>query len=119
MSTPLCRVILFVFDVESCAQFYVDVFDFKRLPADDPTRWQELETGGCRLAFHKAIGCDGPTGSEDNPHKITFHSHDVALTRERAIAHGAIMGEVKSFGTITLCDGRDVEGHVFQLSNEK
>jgi catechol 2,3-dioxygenase-like lactoylglutathione lyase family enzyme len=119
MNTPLRRVIIFVQDVQACAQFYVDIFGFTRIEADDPPSWQELETGGCRLAFHKVRGFDGPTGSEDHPHKIVFFTDDVASMRSRAIAHGAEMGKVKTFGALTMCDGRDIEGHVFQLSNRR
>jgi predicted enzyme related to lactoylglutathione lyase len=117
MRAPLHRVIIFVYDVQACAQFYVRVFGFGAIATDDPSEWQELETGGCRLAFHKARGVTGPTGSEEHPHKIVFFASDIAATRERAVAHGAVMGQVRTFGSLTLCDGRDVEGHMFQLSD--
>ncbi len=117
MNTPLHRVIIFVNDVQACARFYADAFGFDRIATDDPTGWQELDTGGCRLAFHKARGVTGPTGSDEHPHKIVFFAKNVAQARERAAAHGAVMGHVKTFGTLTLCDGRDFEGHVFQLSD--
>jgi predicted enzyme related to lactoylglutathione lyase len=117
MNSPLFRVIIFVFDVQACARFYVDAFDFKRIESEDPDGWQELDTGGCRLAFHKARGVSGPTGSEDHPHKVTFFTDDIASARERAASCGAVMGPIKPFGALTFCDGCDVEGHVFQLSN--
>ena len=117
MNTPLIRVIIFVSDVQACAAFYTDIFDFKPLHTDDPAGWQELDTGGCRLAFHKVHGFTGPTGSQDNPHKVVFHTNDVAAARKRAIDRGATMGKLKTFGALTLCDGQDIEGHVFQLSN--
>ena len=119
MKAPLHRVIIFVFDVQACAQFYVSVFGFSRIATDDPADWQELETGGCRLAFHKARGVNGPTGSQDHPHKIVFFAENVAAARELAVAHGAEMGQIKTFGSLILCDGQDVEGHVFQLSNRQ
>jgi catechol 2,3-dioxygenase-like lactoylglutathione lyase family enzyme len=61
MPTPLNRVIIFVADVRKCADFYRHVFGFKTVPGGDEG-WQELDTGGCRLAFHKAHGPNGTIG---------------------------------------------------------
>ena len=122
MTTPLNRVIIFVGDVQKCARFYSDIFGFKPLASDHAsTDWIELDTGGCRLAFHKARGPDGPidspTGSPMNPHKICFFAEDVEAARAAVVAHGAVMGDVRKFGSLVLCDGQDPEGHVFQLCN--
>ena len=124
MLAPLNRVIIFVGDVEKCARFYVDAFGFTALPSDQPlAEWMELDTGGCRLAFHKARGPDGPintpTGSPMNPHKIVFYADDVAAARAAIVARGAVMGDVRNFGALVLCDGTDPEGHVFQISNRR
>jgi predicted enzyme related to lactoylglutathione lyase len=122
MLMPLNRVIIFVADVQRCARFYTDVFGFAPLPSDhSATDWMELETGGCRLAFHKAHGADGPidspTGRSSNPHKVCFYCEDVEAARAAVVARGAHMGSVRTFGSLSLCDGQDPEGHVFQLSN--
>ena len=122
MLAPLNRVIIFVGDVQKCARFYTDVFGFTALPSEHAsTEWIELETGGCRLAFHKARGPDGPidapTGSPMNPHKVVFFAEDVEAARAAAVARGAVMGDVRRFGSLVLCDGQDPEGHVFQISN--
>jgi hypothetical protein len=80
----------------------------------------ELDTGGCRLAFHRVHGphSSEPTGSQDNPHKIVFYTPDVAATRAAIIARGCTkMGKVHTYGSLTFCDGQDPEGHVFQISN--
>lgn len=121
-ATPLNRIIIFVADVEKCARFYADVFGFTPVTSDQPpTEWIELDTGGCRLAFHKARGTrgpvDSPTGGPMNPHKIVFHAEDVQATRAALIARGVAMGKVHQFGALTFCDGKDPEGHVFQISN--
>ena len=60
---------------------------------------------------------DKPTGSTRSAHKIVFYVEDVSAKREELIARGAKMGEVHTFGTLVLCDGQDVEGHVFQICN--
>jgi predicted enzyme related to lactoylglutathione lyase len=124
MIAPLNRIIIYVGDVETCANFYRDVFGFTALPNTLPAReWLELETGGCRLAFIKAHGPDGPinspTGGPTNPHKIVFFVEDVFAARAELIAKGAKMGNACTFGSVVLCDGSDPEGHVFQLSNRR
>src|SRR4051794_35521067 len=93
MPTPLHRVIVFVADVERCATFYRDAFGFAVFPSDPPAtkEWIELDTGGCRLAFHKARGAKGPTGSDDHPHKIVFFADDVEAERERLVKLGVDM----------------------------
>lgn len=123
MAMALTRVIIFVGDVEKCAKFYGDVFGFNVLPQTyTPGEWAELDTGACPVALHKAYGqggapIDKPTGSTRSAHKIVFYAEDVSAKREELIARGAKMGEVQTFGTLVLCDGQDVEGHVFQICN--
>jgi len=122
MLAPLNRIIIFVGDVEKCARFYTECFGFTALSGDHAAaEWMELDTGGCRLAFHKAHGTHGPidkpTGSSMNPHKIVFYAEDVAAARAAVVARGALMGEIRTFGSLRLCDGQDPEGHVFQISN--
>jgi predicted enzyme related to lactoylglutathione lyase len=122
MLTPLTRVIIFVGDVQKSARFYTNVFCFTAVPGDQAsTEWLELDTGGCRLAFHKARGPDGPidspTGSPMNPHKIVFYAEDVEAARAALVARGAAMGDVRNFDSLVLCDGKDPEGHVFQICN--
>jgi predicted enzyme related to lactoylglutathione lyase len=124
MLTPLNRVIIFVGDVEKCARFYIESFGFPAFTSEHaPTEWMELDTGRCRLAFHKAHGpngpIDAPTGSRMNPHKIVFYAEDVAAARAAVVARGIVMGDVRTFGSLTLCDGQDPEGHVFQISNRR
>ena len=122
MLMPLHRVIIFVGDVQKCAEFYGNAFGFKTVPSDLPiAEWAELDTGGCRLAFHQAHGPNGPikssTGSQMNPHKIVFHAQDVDAARADLVSKGANMGQIKRFGPLVMCDGQDPEGHVFQISN--
>jgi predicted enzyme related to lactoylglutathione lyase len=124
MLAPLHRIIIFVGDVEKCAKFYVDAFGFTAMPSQHgDAEWMELETGGCRLAFHKARGpngpIDSPTGSAMHPHKVVFYAEDVEAARAAVAARGAAMGKVNKFGELVMCDGKDPEGHVFQISNRK
>lgn len=118
MLMPLKRVIVFVGDLDRRARFYVDVFGFVALPSDQsPAERVELETGGCRLAFHQARGAEGaidsPTGGPMNPHKIVFFAADVEAAR------AAVVGKAYRLGELVFCDGKDPEGHVFQISNRE
>lgn len=118
MKFQLRRVIVFVSDVEGCAAFYEAAFGLQRVEASYiKGEFLEVDGGGCKLAFHKARGVKGKTGSTSDPHKIVFYAKDVARAREELVARGAAMREVKEFGELRLCDGVDPEGHVFQISN--
>jgi predicted enzyme related to lactoylglutathione lyase len=122
MLAAMNRVILFVGDVERCANFYRDLFDLSPIESRRPSdEWCELDAGGCRLAFHKAYGpdgpVDGPTGGPNNPHKIVFYAEDVPAMREELIRRGAQMEDASIAGDLALCDGSDPEGHRFQISN--
>ena len=120
MLAPLNRIIIFVADVEKCADFYRDLFDLSPIESTLPSdEWRELDAGGCRLAFRKAHETDGPTGSPANPHKIVFYAEDVPALREELVRRGAKMDQAKEFGDLALCDGTDPEGHRFQISNQK
>ena len=114
------RVIVFVSDVEKCSDFYIRAFGLQPV-ADGHSmgEWRELETGGSILAFHRAYGPDGPvntpTGSEKNPHKLVFFTDNVQSTKSELERMGTEMGQVNVFEGITMCDGKDPEGHPFQI----
>jgi len=115
------RVIVYVADPAACAAFYSTHFGSSRIAADTPD-WIELDGGGCRLAFHQAyedgIARQAATGSAHNPHKLVFRVPNVAAWRDRLAAAGVQVGPVQSFpGGWQVCQGRDCEGHVFQLSD--
>ena len=122
MLASMNRVIVFVGDVEKCAEFYQKLFDLTPIQSTHALEeWLELDAGGCRLAFHKAYGPDGPqdgpTGDPGNPHKIVFYAEDVPAMRQELVQRGARMEEVKQFGDVALCDDSDPEGHRFQICN--
>jgi catechol 2,3-dioxygenase-like lactoylglutathione lyase family enzyme len=111
---PFLRLIIFVPDVEASAGFYESAFGFKRIPSEEkPSDWLELETGAAKIAFHKAYG----EGSGSGDVKLVFHSEDVPATVAELESRGVKMGKVKTFGTLVLCDGTDLDGHKFQISN--
>lgn len=122
MLAAMMRVIVFVGDVEKCADYFVRMFDLEVIESTlAKDEWMELDAGGCRLAFHKAYGPDGPideaTGGPSDPHKIVFYAEDVEAVRAELVKRGAEMLEVHRFGELVLCDRVGPEGHRFQVSN--
>ena len=118
MLAAMKSVIVFVSDVEKCADFYRVVFELELIEdTHSAGEWCELDAGGCRLAFHKAYGADGPTGSPADPHKLVFYATDVAALRDELLRRGAQMDEMQVTNGLMLCDGTDPEGHRFQISN--
>ncbi len=122
--TPLHRIILFVSDVQKCAEFYRKTFGFTPIPSDDdPAEWAALDAGGCQIAFHKAHGpnnlSDKSNRGAAKPHKIVFYSKNVQVARAKLIESGVHMGKLHEYKSLRFCDGKDPEGNVFQISNRK
>jgi catechol 2,3-dioxygenase-like lactoylglutathione lyase family enzyme len=113
LTLDLRRVILFSPDVPALAHWYQEVFGLRivELAADDG--WAELDGGGCHLALHGG----GSRRTRDCGHKLVFGARSVAATRRALVARGAKLGPVRRFGKLHLCDGRDPDGNVLQISN--
>ncbi len=104
----LARVILFTRNMATITAFYRNVIG---LPLKSEEKgWVEFDAGGCVLALHQGPGEPGST-------KLAFGSMDVAKTRDQLAARGARMGKVKDLGGLVLCDGKDPDGNLFQISN--
>jgi predicted enzyme related to lactoylglutathione lyase len=103
------RIILFVEDMTGLTEFYE-----KKLGLTVALRtadFVDFEAGGCRLALHKGKSQPGRT-------KVCFYAADVSEARAELVARGVEMGKDPGPGEgLKLCDGRDPEGNVFQLSN--
>lgn len=114
------RVIIYVSDPIRFATFYQKNFS---LPATDKwtDQWAEVDAGGCKIGFHQAYNIKEtiktPTGSPDNPHKISFLVDDVVEARLRLVKAGVQMSDIKTFEAWSICTGYDCEGHAFQLTN--
>ena len=106
----LRRIILFASDLGALTAFYRDVLGLEIRDGSAKEGWVEFDAGGCSLALHRGKSKRGST-------KTAFGSSDVQKMREELVRRGAKMGKVKAFGDLVLCDGRDPEGNVFQLSN--
>jgi catechol-2,3-dioxygenase len=102
----LKRVILFARDLETLTAFYRDVIGLEIRSGSPKEGWVDFGT----LALHRGTPRPGST-------KISFHSSEVRKTREELVKRGATFGKVKDFGDLALCDGKDPEGNLTQLSN--
>jgi hypothetical protein len=104
----LARIILFARDLKRLSVSYRDGVGLTL--KHEEKGWVEFDAGGCVLALHQGKGHPGST-------KLAFQSGDVAQTREAWIARGAVLGKVREFGGLALCDGEDPEGNRLQISN--
>lgn len=115
LNLRLHRVIIFTHQFAAMRDFYRDTFGMQTVSAEDG--WVDLESGGFRLAIH-AAGPGVTVGPEyEGPHKLVFHTEDVAAARADLIARGVTMGPVHEHGPLRLCDGSDPDQNQFQLSN--
>ena len=121
-------IILFTEDVSRLRAFYASIFGLDVL--EESEGWVRLDAGGCALALHAIHGAGAGAGAgaggeslgprrADGHLKVAFYAADVAAERARLVAAGARMDEVKTFGAISLCDGLDPDGNVFQISSRK
>ncbi len=120
MQIAMTRLILYVRDVARLKSFYQTHFGFRVIEEID-NEWAVLMAGQVELALH-LVGQpfrNVPLVSEQSNAKVVF-SVDSGLTelRSKLERAGVPVGEIKRYGgfAYSLCDGRDPEGNVFQLS---
>ena len=113
MLLEIRRLILFAPNLAALTVFYHDVLGLDVINREKG--WVEFDTGGCTLALHA-----GKSKVGDRPPKIVFYAADVAATRDSLIKRGlANAGTVKSTGVFDMCDCKDPDGNVFQISSRK
>lgn len=115
-------IIVFTEDVSRLRAFYAQVLGLEVIEESEGR--VRLDAGGGALALHairgpRAGGEGLGSRRADGYLKVAFYAGDVAAARARLVAAGARMDEVKTFGEISLCDGLDPDGSVFQISNRK
>jgi len=110
----ISRVMLFVHDVPNVAAFYRDKLGLQPLGEITP-EWVELQTGSCTIALHKASKPLHERG--DASAKIVFGVKDVSAGKALLESRGVKMGKIQSFSGIDICDGKDPEGNLFQISS--
>lgn len=108
MKLPFRRVMIFARDPARLAAFYAEAFGLEVVER----RGTFVDLGP--LAFHKAAK------PSPGAHKLCFYAKDVAAAAERLRELGATMKKpAGSADDLWFCDGRDLEGNVFQISNRK
>lgn len=126
MNPRIGRIILFAKDMEKMTTFYEVVIGLRRVQTpDDSDEFVALDAGGIHLCLHRIPEhyareieiATPPVAREGTPIKVCFHAPDVRRTRGELEFRGAMLGPVREFGHLHLCDGTDPEGNVFQLSN--
>ncbi len=113
----LDRVFVYVQDMGLQVRFYRDTLGLPVIyPAGEADLsgeyFVQLDAGPCRLVLHgggeKRFGEDAPA--------LSFHVDDVKAARERLLAKGVKLGEVRSPAPgVLVSDGVDPEGNRFSL----
>ena len=113
MKPTLARIVFFVRDAATLAQWYRDVFGLTTKYDGLDQGWIELDAGDtCTLALHTLENPE-PTLTE-----IAFAVNDVEATRQELIGKGVDMhDEVLTWRHYQYCKGKDPEGNVFQIIN--
>ncbi|PWS26808.1 lactoylglutathione lyase [Pedobacter yonginense] len=119
----LSRIILFGNNIEALKGFYQSIFNFP-VVEEIEGEWLVFDAGGMEIAFHR-IGepyrNEEPFRVESNTKLVFSIDDDLVSFRKRLVEKSVKMKDVKSFDGIDFifCDGEDVEGNIFQLSQKK
>jgi len=119
----LDRIILFGNDIKGLKDFYQSIFKLV-LIEEIENEWVVFKAGLIELALHR-IGSeyynDSNFKAERNIKLVFTITKEMASFRAELIEKGVQMKEIKSFEGIDFlfCDGEDIEGNVFQLSQKK
>lgn len=120
MTVTLSRIIIFCGNVNGLKSFYQQNFGLD-LIEEIENEWIVLNAGAVEIAFHRvgnAYRKDHIPFRADSNSKLVFEiTDDLAGLRERLLANGVLLKEIKSFEGFNylMCDGEDPEGNIFQL----
>lgn len=113
MNLQAKRFIIFTNQMKPMTEFYRDTLG---LPVAEntvnPAEFIQFDAGGFNIALHK-----GAPGKPATRNKIAFYAKDVGKTREELLKRGVKMGKLTEGKVWHLCDGKDPEGNVIQISN--
>jgi catechol 2,3-dioxygenase-like lactoylglutathione lyase family enzyme len=120
MPVLMSRLILYVRDVELLKSFYQTHFGFP-VAEEIENEWAVLKAGDIDMALHR-VGepyRERPNHPNTSNTKVVF-SIDAGLSalREKLLSAGVQMSDLKRYDGFAqlMCDGKDPEGNVFQLS---
>lgn len=120
MRISMTRLILYVRDVARLKAFYETNFGFRVVEEID-CEWAVLMAGQVELALHLAgqpFRALSPAPVSSNAKLVFTVDSGLSELRSKLIMLGVPVGEIKRYPgfAYSLCDGRDPEGNVFQLS---
>ena len=112
MKLQIRRIMLFAKNMKAMTRFYEEQLGLHVLERSDG--FVDFDAGGCRIALHRAAApAPGRT-------KICFYADDVSAARADLVSRGVLMGKDPGPGAgLKLCDAKDPEGNIIQLSNRK
>ncbi|MCC7438406.1 MAG: VOC family protein [Armatimonadetes bacterium] len=114
---PISRIILFVRDPDTVANFYQKHFGLQLLEGAEKG-WIELSAGGCTLALHRANRPADSIGSiGHSPTTIVFGVQDVHAAKASFAANGLKFGKVYESADFAFANAKDPEGNRIQLSS--
>ena len=120
--TGLMEVILQVKDMNIQVAFYRDKLGLKVTYPEGVVDyanegWVTFDTGRCVLALH---GGGRIRQGETPSHRIVFQADDIQASRNKLLARGVQVGEVRSPAPgVQVVDGRDPEGNVYAIESHK
>ena len=119
----LSRIILFGNDINGLKAFYQCIFNFP-LIEEIEGEYLVFKSGSIEIAFHKigeSFRNNLPFKAESNSKLVFSIDENIEDFRKQLSEKGVKMKDVKSFEGIDFlfCDGEDIEGNVFQLSQKK
>lgn len=120
MQIHMSRVILYVRDVARLKEFYATHFGF-RILEEIAGEWAVLQAGQTELALHlvgRAFRVAQPVAAQSNAKLVFTIESGLPEMRANLEKAGVSVDEIKRYPGFpySLCDGRDLEGNVFQLS---
>ncbi|MCX2493934.1 MULTISPECIES: VOC family protein [unclassified Pedobacter] len=119
----LSRIILFGDDINALKVFYQSIFNLP-LIEEIEGEWLVFNSGSIEIAFHRigeSFKNEIPFKAESNTKLVFSIDEDIEDFRKKLLEKGVKMKDVKSFENIDylFCDGEDIEGNIFQLSQKR
>jgi catechol 2,3-dioxygenase-like lactoylglutathione lyase family enzyme len=110
MTLQIRRIMLFAKDMTAMTRFYEEQVGLPVLERADG--FVDFDAGACRLGLHRT------TEPRPGRTKICFYVEDVSAARAELVARGVPMGKDPGPGSgLKLCDAKDPEGNIIQISN--
>jgi len=110
----IVRVILYVKDIPTVAQFYQRHFGMTPVPSD-ADGWLELtsDAGGCTIALHQASAAQKSGAAV----KIVFGVADVHRFKAEREADGLKFGPIHEVGDFAFANAKDPARNSIQISS--